>query len=80
MDHVRLGASLVSDERGGSCHWAGCEAEADYVIQDVTVSYMGRMFFVGDVEVCGGHFNRAKRLGRITLDPEVLVFAAEQMQ
>ena len=52
----------------GTCMWAGCDFEADYVIRDVTVTRQGLAIEVGDVDLCGGHFRRAGRLGRIELE------------
>ncbi len=63
-------------EADGTCQWAGCRFEADYVIRDLVVVRQGAKIAVGDVDVCGGHKRRFERLGRIELDWERVLRAA----
>lgn len=55
-------------EADGTCQWAGCKFPADYVMRSVRVRRQGALIIVGDVDLCGGHHQRAKRLGELSLD------------
>jgi hypothetical protein len=61
----------------GLCDWTGCTADADYTVKDVTVVRSGMHIDVGNVDLCGGHHRRAKRLGRLELDWERIWKAVE---
>ena len=61
----------------GKCRWAGCENSADYVMQGVTVKRSLSHVFVGDVDLCGGHYRWAQKLGRLNLDWSVIEEALE---
>jgi hypothetical protein len=59
-----------------TCEWAGCRFQGDYVLRDLTVVRGGKPIVVGDVTLCGGHKRRAERLGRVTLDWDRILKAA----
>ena len=61
------------------CQWTGCENRAMKVIRDVRVKPAGSPseVFVGDVELCGGHLRIAQNLGRVVLDWDLVLAAAD---
>lgn len=63
------------DDQYGPCHWAGCDFEADYAINEVTVRHRGTLINVGTVRLCGGHMQRYARLGRLELDWDLVLKA-----
>ena len=61
------------------CQWHECQSEADYKITDLRVKppRFGKDLYLGEVELCGGHYAIAQSLGRLTLDWDHILDAME---
>ena len=63
----------------GHCRWAGCEFDADYVVKGVTIKRHGTLLYVGDVDLCSGHYRWTSKTGHLNLDWSVVDKALEPL-